>query len=170
VGYTSDGTISNCCATGTVSGVDYVGGLVGYSWEGTYLACFWDITVNPFLGGIGDGSNPSVFSETTANMQMEATFTAQGWDFAGETANGTDDIWDICEGTNYPKLSWQIPLLGDFLCPDGVSLADFGFFASHWGETNCAFSDDCSGADLDGFGSVDPNDVGIFFENWLTGI
>jgi len=30
-----------------------------------------------------------------------------GWDFVGETANGTEDIWWILEGQDYPRLWWQ---------------------------------------------------------------
>jgi hypothetical protein len=32
---------------------------------------------------------------------------------------------------NYPKLVWQITA-GDFVCPDGITLADFSVFASAW--------------------------------------
>ncbi|MHC4541577.1 MAG: hypothetical protein ACYTEK_25230 [Planctomycetota bacterium] len=30
-----------------------------------------------------------------------------GWDFLGETANDTDDIWWILEGKDYPRLWWE---------------------------------------------------------------
>jgi hypothetical protein len=93
-------------------------------------------------------------------MQTESTFTDAGWDFV--------NIWDICEGTNYPKLVWQIPP-GDFLCPDGVNLFDYSFFASLWAEDNCAASNDCDGRDLDLLGSVDIKDLRIFADNWLKG-
>jgi len=42
-------------------------------------------------------------------MQAQTTFTDAGWDFIDETANGTDDIWNI-DGTNnngYPYFNWQ---------------------------------------------------------------
>lgn len=79
-------------------------------------------------------------------------------------------IWDICEGTNYPKLVWQIPM-GDFLCPDGVNLIDYYFFAGHWTDDNCnAGNDYCEGTDLDMLGTVDMNDFGIFVDNWLAGL
>jgi len=35
------------------------------------------------------------------------TFLGAGWDFVGETANGTEDIWWILEGKDYPRLWWQ---------------------------------------------------------------
>ena len=31
----------------------------------------------------------------------------QRWDFVGETENGTDDIWWIDEGQDYPRLWWE---------------------------------------------------------------
>jgi hypothetical protein len=46
-------------------------------------------------------------------MQMQSTFTNAGWDFVDETANGTDDIWWILEGLDYPRLWWegmQVPM------------------------------------------------------------
>ncbi|NOR44636.1 MAG: T9SS type A sorting domain-containing protein [Candidatus Delongbacteria bacterium] len=45
----------------------------------------------------------------TGEMQTASTFTDAGWDFVGETTNGTDDFWDINGVTNggYPFLSWM---------------------------------------------------------------
>jgi hypothetical protein len=31
----------------------------------------------------------------------------QRWDFIDETENGTDDIWWIDEGQDYPRLWWE---------------------------------------------------------------
>jgi len=36
------------------------------------------------------------------------TFLDAGWDFMDETANGTDYIWGILEGQNYPRLWWEL--------------------------------------------------------------
>jgi hypothetical protein len=41
-------------------------------------------------------------------MKTLSTFTDAGWDFFGETTNGTEDIWDIHEGTDYPRFTWQM--------------------------------------------------------------
>jgi hypothetical protein len=87
----------------------------------------------------------------------------------GETVNGPNDIWDICEGTNYPKFVWQIPI-ADFVCPDGVNFFDYSFFAGRWDEENCGASNDCDGRDLDLLGSVDIKDLRIFAYNWLAGL
>ena len=35
-------------------------------------------------------------------------FLDAGWDFVGETANGTEDIWRINEGKDYPHLGWEL--------------------------------------------------------------
>jgi hypothetical protein len=67
----------------------------------------------------------------TALMQTKSAFTDAGWDFVGETVNGPNDIWDICEGTNYPRFVWQI-LPTDFLCPDGVDFIDYSYLADRW--------------------------------------
>jgi len=132
VGYFS-GTISNCYARGAVSGTTDVGGLVGLDDSGIYTKSFWNTTFNsPPLTGIGNGSDPNVIGVDDPNMQIAATFTDAGWDFVGESANGTDDIWDICEGTNYPKLSWQEPVVGDWVCPDGVFVEDLSVVADEW--------------------------------------
>jgi hypothetical protein len=63
-------------------------------------------------------------------MQTESTFTSAGWDFIGETANGTDDIWTIWEGAYYPRLTWENPLSGDF------GLDNLWMYQSLPGQTN----------------------------------
>jgi hypothetical protein len=45
--------------------------------------------------------------KTTAEMQTAKTFLDVGWDFVDETANGTEDIWWILEGKDYPRLWWE---------------------------------------------------------------
>jgi hypothetical protein len=108
VGNNSD-SIINCYATGDVSGTTYVGGLVGYKGvEATVLNSFWDIqTSGQLISGGGMG-------KTTVEMQTAGTFLDAGWDFAGETANGTEDIWWILEGRDYPRLWWE-PTENDLL-------------------------------------------------------
>ena len=55
--------------------------------------------MNTSAGGTG---------KTTAAMQDLATYLAAGWDFVGETANGTEDLWKMShEGPSYPKLAWE---------------------------------------------------------------
>jgi hypothetical protein len=94
--------------------------------DGPVNNSFWD--VNSSGQEVSDGGT----GKTTAEMQTMSTFTDAGWDFVGEVINGPNDIWKICEGTNYPKLSWQMPLAGDVVCPDGVDFYDFAVFANQW--------------------------------------
>ena len=42
-----------------------------------------------------------------AEMQTAKTFLDAGWDFVDGTANGTEDIWWILEGQDYPRLWWE---------------------------------------------------------------
>jgi hypothetical protein len=49
-------------------------------------------------GGIG---------KTTAEIQTAATFLEAGWDFVEETDNGSENIWGIDEGQDYPGLWWE---------------------------------------------------------------
>jgi hypothetical protein len=136
--------------------------LIGSDNNSTYLKCLWSTSANPSLQGIGNKSDPNVIGKTTAEMMTPSTFTDAGWDFVGETANGTEDIWDICQGTNYPRLVWQIPA-ADFLCPDGVNFIDYAYFGSAWntGDPN---------ADMNLSGLVEHNDLKIFCEQWLDEI
>jgi len=96
------GTISNCYSNGSVSGTGgIVGGLVGRNMD-KVLHSFWDIQTSGQLtsdGGTG---------KTTAEMQTAATFLEAGWDFVDETENGTEDIWWILEGKDYPRLTWEL--------------------------------------------------------------
>jgi hypothetical protein len=110
----NEGTLLRCYSTGavTISGVAppvngkySMGGLVGSDksvskWD--ILGCFWDKTTSGLstsAGGTG---------KTTAEMQNVATYLTAGWDFVGETANGTEDLWKMSpEGPGYPKLTWE---------------------------------------------------------------
>lgn len=95
----------NCYSTGGVSSRGDAGGLVGHNrddpWRGTISNAFWDMEAS------GQTSSDGGTGKTTAEMQMAATFLDAGWDFVGETANGTEDIWWILEGQDYPRLWWE---------------------------------------------------------------
>ena len=153
------GWIRNCYSVGRVTGSAYVGGLVGSNSGGVEFS-FWDIETS------GQDWSDGGTGKTTAEMQTASTFLEAGWDFVDENTNGTEDIWSICEGTNYPGFVWQIPV-GDFVCPDGITIDDFMFFMEHWLDDNCDSSNNyCEGTDLDLSGSIDVNDLEILFENW----
>ena len=92
----------NCCySAGAVKGIISVGGLVGAAVH-VVTASFWDIQTSDQTRSDGGGTG-----KTTAQMQTASTFVDAGWDFVGEVANGTEDIWWIDEGKDRPRLSWE---------------------------------------------------------------
>jgi len=163
--------INHSYSAGKVSGNENVGAFVGKHWDsGTYSKCFWDSTVNPSLQGIGNLIDPNVVGLPTEDMQQMATFTDAGWDFIGESANGTDDIWDICEGTNYPRHVWEIPR-DDFACPYGITLADFSKLAAVWlSEPNQPNWDPIYDISEPNDGIINEKDMTILMQDWLTGL
>jgi hypothetical protein len=102
VGYNSYGTVTRCYNAGAVSGTGkFVGGLVAKDLSGTLTASFWDTkTAGQTVSAGGTG-------KTTAQMQTAKTLLDAGWDFVGETVNGTEDIWWILDGKDYPRLWWE---------------------------------------------------------------
>ncbi len=95
----SSNVIRRCYSTSRVSGSFDAGGLVGSN-EGVVESSFWDaqVSVNTSDGGI---------PKTTAEMQTGGTYLDAGWDFVGETGNGSEDLWWIDEGRDYPRLWWE---------------------------------------------------------------
>ena len=96
----SRSTIERCYAACRMSGDEYVGGLAGQN-NGEIALSFWDNETSGQLS-IADGNG-----RTTAEMQTAGTFLDAGWDFVDETENGTEDIWWILEGQDYPRLWWE---------------------------------------------------------------
>jgi hypothetical protein len=160
-GSTSPSTITNCYATGNVTGTTDVGGLVGLNRNGSVQNSFWD-TQNS-----GQSTSDGGTGITTAEMWMKSTFTDASWDFVGESVNGTEDIWCICEGAGYPKLTWQF-VIGDFDGDDETDFVDFSILAAHWLQTNGSFWCGTGGIDLTDDGKVGFDDLKEFAENWLA--
>jgi hypothetical protein len=102
--YSYPGKIVNCYASCDGSGLIETFGFSGYTvWSGEVLNCFWD------AGACGlDDNGEGGILKTTAEMQTANTFLEAGWDFVNETANGTEDIWWIDEGQDYPRLWWEL--------------------------------------------------------------
>ncbi|MCK4292908.1 MAG: hypothetical protein KAY65_06910 [Planctomycetes bacterium] len=106
----NSGTVFNCYSSGDVAGNEHVGGLIGRNGGDQAITnCFWDIETqcHGVAVGIGEdyGEAEDVEGLPTTEMQTLSTFTSAGWDFIAETDNGIDDIWAICQGTNYPRLA-----------------------------------------------------------------
>ena len=110
----SDATVSDSYSAGTVSNnpdlpgnqtePEGLGGLIGDN-TGHVIDSFWDVKTSGQPGSDG-GAGLS-----TAEMQTASTYRDGGWDFIDETENGTEDIWWILDGRDYPRLWWE--LLGD---------------------------------------------------------
>ena len=94
--------ITNCYSAGSVVGNIFVGGLVGSTMGGAVTDSFWDIETS------GQSTSAGGTGKTTAEMQMASTFLETGWDFVDESENGTEDIWWILEGQDYPRLWWEL--------------------------------------------------------------
>ncbi len=118
------GRIERSYSTTSVSGegASNMGGLIGFdsgsSSEAT--ASFWDTEAS------GRTTSPYGTGLTTTAMKTGSTFTNAGWDFVGETNNGTDDIWQIDAAINdgYPMLRYaetpvhKIPQEAILFAPD----------------------------------------------------
>ncbi|NOR45037.1 MAG: T9SS type A sorting domain-containing protein [Candidatus Delongbacteria bacterium] len=105
VGRREGGSIENSFSYGIVTG-DLCGGFSG-SGYGNTINCFWDVETSGIVDSTVYENDPIGF--TTTEMKTLSTFTDAGWDFVGESANGTEDIWDINGVTNngYPFLAWM---------------------------------------------------------------
>ena len=130
--------IEDCYSIGAVSGTeDRVCGLCGYQGSGSSLVnCVWNTdTASVSIGYVNanGGIVLNALGKTTGQMQVEGTFSGIGWDFAGEAANGTDDVWHMpYEATGYPMLWWQKDIPGDIAGSYGVDIVDFDEISSGW--------------------------------------
>ena len=70
--------------------------------------CFFDTQTT----GQAVAGNTGITGKTTAEMTTTSTFTNAGWDFVGETTNGTNNYWDRTDGINsgYPVLTFVMPV------------------------------------------------------------
>ena len=107
VGWSSSSTITNCYSTGTITCTSYScsssHGFLGYNDASTVTNCFYDATTS-------GSSDSDATGKTTALMKTESTFTDAGWDFIGETTNGTNDYWGInsVDNDGYPCFAGQL--------------------------------------------------------------
>jgi hypothetical protein len=96
------------------AGDGLVAGFVGQVDTGgsgvTFVNCFWDTTVSGTSNGAGRPEDPDpagILGLPTSMMKVRANFVGSGWDFTGETANGTADIWAIRDTETYPMHTGQ---------------------------------------------------------------
>jgi The GLUG motif len=92
--------VTNCYSCGMLDAPSLVGGLVA-DWAVQVTGCFWDREATGTTWSTG-GTGLS-----TAAMKDPFTYMLAGWDFVGESGNGTDDIW-IGFINDYPRLRWEL--------------------------------------------------------------
>jgi hypothetical protein len=134
IGWNQSSIISNSYCLGDItrtSGTNaYLGAFCGYNYSSTIAYCYstgdviYDGAANPtdkgFVAGSvvsptytnnfwdSDASNQTTATgataRTTAQMKTKSTFTGASWDFVGESANGSNDYWDMNTDINsgYP--------------------------------------------------------------------
>ena len=152
------------CEIITPEEVQRVGAFIGSVRSSTCTGCFWDDEINtniPGLGYVDDGSDVSdAIGLSTAEMKTSAPYVAKDWDF--------ENVWRICEGTNYPRLKSDLIYTGDFVCPDGVEAYDLTILADEWlSETPELTADIAPLSYPDGI--VNILDFAIVAENWMRG-
>lgn len=124
VGYSNNGTVTACTASGSINGKEYVGGIVGSNYLGTVTACYnTSSTVNGsyLVGGVVGQNNKgivtacynasgSIYGEGTVGGVVgdnyTGTVTACYWsNYAGYgIGNGTGDATKV-DGTT---VTWQM--------------------------------------------------------------
>ncbi|MBN1392903.1 MAG: hypothetical protein JW947_08890, partial [Sedimentisphaerales bacterium] len=137
----NSGNITNCYSTGAVSGASYIGGLAGQSIGiiinsysigtvsgtsnvGGLVGTGGSIVNSYFLLGAGPDNG---FGEPLTDEQMKQQASFVGWDFLGETANGTCDYWLMPEDA-YPVLS----ILNGFIPPQlpGMGTSEYPYIVT----------------------------------------
>jgi hypothetical protein len=107
---------SNIILDGTIT-TEKIGAFTGFVKPGNtpnFFNCFYDSDLNYDPSSYDPSTDeplelyPDLYAtgKTTEEMQTESTFTDAGWDFVGESINGTDDIW-IMETGGYPILTFE---------------------------------------------------------------
>ena len=104
-------SVAMCYSTGPVTGNEEVGGLIGHDSAfhggafvltfGRTTKSFWDVETS------GQAVSAGGTGKDTDEMQTASTFLDAGWDLVDEIENGTEDIWWILEGQDYPRLWWE---------------------------------------------------------------
>jgi len=115
VGQNDSGTIKNCYSVGHVQEPSEpvffptdVGGLIGkVSEDGMVITSFWDTQTSGQTTSAGGIPSTGGIPLQTHEMQTARIFLTVGWDFVDEDKNGTEDIWWILEGQDYPRLWWE---------------------------------------------------------------
>jgi hypothetical protein len=113
------GSVSDCYSARMVTVTESIcaGGLVGYGFSEVEDS-FWDIQTS------GQSKSDGGEGKTTAQMQDINTYLAAGWDFVGETRNGSSDVWQMPVGGGYPVLSAPPQLRGQGTVSDPYQVSN----------------------------------------------
>ena len=121
------GIVQDCFSAGLVNGtVSNLGGLIGQNAYGKVLDSFWDTEAS------GRTTSAGGTGKTTAEMKNVQTYLDAGWDFAGESANGVHDLWQILAG-DYPRpaaMEWTLE--GSGTDDDPYSIKTAGDLGKIW--------------------------------------
>lgn len=166
-GDSNQATISNCYASCSIVGTGQkLGSFCGWSQNSTYDDCLTNRETHDVAIGETDGSDVgTIAGPGQSQMQTMEYWTLTGWDFLGN-ADGTDDIWRMCQdGVDFPRLWWQFGV-GDIACGDGVNLVDFATLSRNWltDTYEPLFYDN---ADINGDGIIETADLILLAEHWL---
>lgn len=195
-------TISDCYATGSISGTNFsagsrIGGFIGENTstvsncyttvsipstgattlKGAFVGenhkegptdpsgygtinnnCFWNSNI--YTNGCGDntGATFSATGKTTTAMKTPSTFTGAGWDFVGETTNGSNDYWNI--GAGYPYLNWctapDAPTIGTATAGNAQASVTFTAPSSNGGNAITGYTVTSNPGGLTGTGTSSP--------------
>jgi len=153
------GLVNHCHAVGRVECLGSTAGLLGENDRGQVIGCFWNMETTGRTASAG-GSGL-----TTSQMRETHTFVQAGWDFVDESANGTEDIWCLRAGTDYPLLRWEVPA-GDLDADGDVDFRDYAVLASFWKQRAPSLAS--GGTDLTGDGATTDADLAAFATSWLA--
>jgi hypothetical protein len=167
-GDSNQATVSNCYASCNIGGAGpKLGSFCGWSQNSAYDGCVTNRqTFEVAIGGTGGGDVGSIAGLARSQMQTREYWAAAGWDFLGNTADGTDDIWRMYQDeVDFPRLWWQFAP-GDIAGANGVNLTDFATLGQSWGKNKYepGFYDN---ADINRDGIITADDLVILVQSWL---
>lgn len=161
VGYAIGSDVRNCYSTARIDGRRDIGGLIGLGEDiedTTVTESFWDMDVSGIMESSGGEGRD------TATMMDRRAYVVAGWDFIAESDNGTEDIWTIHDGQDYPRLVWDT---ADCAGGVGVTFTDYSLLAANWGRSACESSPPCGDSDIDFSGTIDWIDLAAMAAHWL---
>lgn len=155
------GVVDNCYAAGPVTGASS-GGLVGRDDRGQVCNSFWDMEASGCVASASAGGD----GKTALQMAAISLYATAGWDFVGEKANGTEDVWYMPASGAYPRLMWEL-VEWDFNADMQVNFRDFSLLAARWRPADSMAGPDSGYSVPDDVADLD--DLARFAEVWLAG-